>query len=127
MPISYTIDLADEVVYRTYTDVVAYDDFAEHWRELLADPDLPSEGPLLLVADMRAAKIDLDGESVLRLVKSVIQPLLNGRKWISAVVVGFPRDFGTTRQFSGCSDTCGETGVFYEVEDAMAWLADRRS
>ena len=127
MPITYRIDPDSGTVFRRFAGETTAEDFERHWKEMMSDPELPAEGPLLLVADMCECEMRLYGEDVYQLVNCVIEPLLGGRHWISAVVVRTTTQCGVTNQFMVYSERCGITQMFRDMEEAMRWLAEFRS
>ena len=124
MSIEYRIDSETGIVHHGFTGEIALADLERHWRRLLADPELPE--PLFMFADMRDCHVLLDGNETHYLAHEVIEPLLNGRRWVSSVVVGSTCDYGVTKQFIAYSGQFGETEVFMELHEAVCWLADRR-
>ena len=120
MPITYEIDRDRGIVYHVFTGQVGLDELERYWRTFLAEPDLPQ--PLALYADLRRGSLKVNGEDVQRIVQMVIEPLLRGRRWISAAVIGSPTDYGVTKQFMVYSDQFGVTQVFYEPDEALAWI-----
>ena len=120
MPIQYRIDPDSGVIFRRFTGDITYQDLEQHWRVLLADPDLPD--PLTIIADMRECRLQVHGDEISSLVIDVIEPRLGRRRWFSAVVVAAPVQYGITKQFIAYSHGCGVTDVFYDMEEAVAWL-----
>ena len=120
MPIEYRIDHGLGVVSHEFTGEISFADLAHHWRRLLSDPELPD--PLVMFADLRRCRMLVRGEDTSRLVHAVIQPLLKGRRWVSAVVADSNAEYGVTKQFTVYSSHCGETEVFREESEAVAWL-----
>src|SRR5688572_9708277 len=104
MPISYTIDLLLGIVFRECNGPIVLKELEDHWRELLLDPKLPAEDPLVIFTDLQLCEINLNGEKLLNLIDTVITPIFGTRQWISAVVVSTGVDFGTSRQFSTYSE-----------------------
>ena len=120
MPIHYRIDPDSGVIFRRFTGDITLQDFEQHWRALLADPELPD--PLTIIADMRECRLLVHGDEVSSLVIDVIEPRLGHRRWFSAVVVAAPVQYGISKQFIAYSRGCGITDVFYDMEEAVSWL-----
>lgn len=120
MPIQYRIDPDSGVIFRRLTGDVTLQDLVQHWRALLADPDVPE--PLAMIVDMRECRLQVHGDEVSRLIIDVIEPNLGGRRLFSAVVVAAPVQYGITKQFMAYSQGCGVTDVFYDIDEALIWL-----
>lgn len=120
MPIQYRIDPDSGVIFRRFTGDITLDDFERHWRTLFADPELPES--LKIISDMRECRLQMHGEDITRLVSDIIEPGLGQRRWYSAVVVAAPVQYGITKQFMAYSHGCGVTDVFYDINEALAWL-----
>ena len=120
MPIQYRIDPDSEIILRRFTGDVTFEEFEQHWRALLSDPDLPER--LVMVVDLRECNLHLHGDEISRLVITVIEPNLGRRRWFSAVVVAAPVQYGISKQFIAYSRGCGVTDVFYDINEAVAWL-----
>ena len=126
MPITYRIDPGLGLVLRRFEGETTAEDFERHWRELMSDPELPAEGPLLLVADMCECEFRLYGEDVHQIVNCVIEPLLAGRRWVSALVVSSSTQRGVANQFMVYSERCGVTQMFRDMDEATRWVAEFR-
>ena len=74
MRIEYRIDRELGVVRRGFTGEIALADFEQHWRRVLADPDLPYS--LFMFADMRDCRITVHGNDANYFVRGVMKPLL---------------------------------------------------
>lgn len=121
MPIEYRIDRGLGVVHHEFTGAISLEDFEQHWRRFLADPELPD--PLFMFADMRNCRIVVHGADAQYLVQAVVNPLLGDRRWVSSVVVASPCDYGVTKQFIAYSEKFGDTEVFFDLDEATRWLA----
>jgi len=52
----------------------------------------------------------------------VIAPRLRERRWFSAIVIGAPVQYGISKPIIAYSHGCGVTDVFYNTDEALAWL-----
>ena len=123
MPIEYNIDPELGIVNHEFTGEIFYKDFEAYWRRFLSEPNLPE--PLVMLADLRNCELRVDGEDVQRLARTVIEPLLGDRRWISAVIVASNVEYGVTKQFIVYSARFGETEVFRDAGEAIRWLVER--
>ena len=120
MPIEYRIDTELRAVVRRIAGEIDRPELELHWRDMLSDPDVPE--PIAILTDMREANVRLTHDEVQGMIRNIIRPALAGRKWISALVVASPLQFGQTRQFMAYTDECGWSGLFYDPDEAREWL-----
>lgn len=121
MPITYQIDPELGLVYREFKGSITLDVLAQHYRDLLSDPN--AEGMLAWVTDMRDCTLELRGDDVQSLVDRTIRPLMCERRWHCAAIVRTEVQYGLTSQFALFSAECGETKVFYDLPEAIDWAA----
>ena len=122
MPITYRIEENLGVVFRMFTGEITLDVLADHYGELLADPE--AEEMMTWVTDMRACSLTVRGEEIRELVRQHIQPLMHGRRWHCAAIVDTPVQCGATNQFAVYSAECGDTRIFYDQHEAFTWAAE---
>jgi len=77
MPITYSIDKRNGIISEVRTGQVSTMDLAAHWKRLLADPDALAirRTPV----DLRNSDIAFSGEQMFDLVRTMVEPTLNGR------------------------------------------------
>src|SRR4051812_1821529 len=97
MPITYSIDKHNGIISEAWTGEVSAKDLAAHWKHLLADPDALAIRRTLV--DLRNCDIAFSGEQLFDLVRTLVEPTLNGRDWRSALLVGGSVQFGVSRQY----------------------------
>ena len=120
MPIEYQIYEKLGIVYRKFSGSITLAELGRHWRKLLSDPRVPET--LALAADLRGCEITITGEEVRGLVRAVIAPHMEGRRWVSAIVVD---EDGPQRAlidgFVEHSQELGVTEMFADPEAAVEW------
>lgn len=119
MPIEYEIDRGRGLVFRKFLGNVTLAELARHYREQLTDPE--AADMMVWVTDERESLLDVRGDDVRKLVRETIEPLMQGRYWHCAAVVGTATQYGVTNQFAVYSADCGETKIFYDVKEAIEW------
>jgi hypothetical protein len=120
MPISYTVDKKENVVMVTWKGDVTGDDYREHLRTMLRDPDALRAGRSL--TDLRQANVLMSGVELTAIGTAEALPLLAGREWRTAVLVGSPLNFGVARQYQILSQSESTDYVFQDLAAALAWL-----
>ena len=100
MPITYTIDHNQKLIMEVWTGEIQAVDLAEYWKRYLGDPDVLAIRRT--IADLRQAVIlfqwiGYEGY----LIKSIVQPILAGRDWKTAIVIEKPSQLGITPAISG--------------------------
>jgi hypothetical protein len=120
MPISYSIDRESRCIHETWTGMITAKDLADYWRHILADPVVMVIRRTIV--DLRECRILFSGEQLAELVESIALPLLNGKSWRTAIVVGDPVQHEVTRQYHVLAESYSQDSVFSTPEDAMAWM-----
>ena len=120
MPISYTIDDEHRYIVETWTGMITAAYLGEFMRRFLADPVVTAIGRT--VVDIRECRLLFSGEQLAELVENIVVPMMNGRKWISAIVVNDPIQFEITRQYHLLAESYSRDSIFGTLEDAIAWL-----
>ncbi|MBX3175336.1 MAG: hypothetical protein KF709_13055 [Gemmatimonadaceae bacterium] len=121
MPIHYRIDPTTQTVYETWTGTVNAEQLGAYWSASLRKDEFLTCGKT--IADVRAADVELVGADLQVLIQGIAVPLLAGRRWLTAVVVASPSQFGTARQYEVFSEVFSTGGIFHDLESAEAWLA----
>ena len=122
MPIEYQTDPELGIVHHEFTGEIRYADLERFWRRFLADPSVPA--PLVMFADLRGCGLLVQGDEISQLVRTVIEPLLAGRRWVFATVAVSEAGYGALKQFAVYSQECGSTEVFRDADKAIVWLTD---
>ena len=120
MPISYTIDRAQQIVRVVWHGVVDDDTVRNHVHRLLLDPEARALGRNL--TDVRNARMELNGTGINSVVRQVIEPGLSGQRWRTGFVVSGPAQFGMVRQFEAYADGTVSVGIFEDVAEAERWV-----
>ena len=95
MPITYRLDHARRIIVETWSGAVNEAELATHWRGYLADPDVMHCRRTLV--DLREAEIAFTGSELAGLVHRIVAPVLGDRKWVSAILVASPLQYGSAR------------------------------
>lgn len=120
MPISYTLDEENGFINEVWTGDIAASDLASYWRRYLADPEVLRIRRTLV--DLRGCRILFKGVELSSLVESMVIPVLDGRDWKTAIVVGHPTQFGVSRQYQVFAESYSSDAIFSDPEDARRWL-----
>ena len=120
MPITYSIDKPNGIIVEVWTGEVAASVLAEHWKILLADPDALAIRRTLV--DLRNCHIDFLGRELFELIRTMVEPRLNGRGWRTALLVSDGLQFGVSRQYQSFAQTYSDDAIFDEPNVALSWL-----
>jgi hypothetical protein len=119
MPITYRLDRDAGIIEETWTGSVSIQQLRDYWTGYLADPEVIALRRT--VVDMRAADIDFTGAELASLVQSVL-PVLGELRWLSALVVSHPVQFGVGRQYQAFAETYSKDAIFENIDSAKTWL-----
>ena len=120
MPITYIVDPDKQLIHETWTGEVRAADLASHWARYLDDPAVMAARRT--VVDLRASTIGFSGLEFDTLIRAIVLPRLQGRKWISAIVVGTPVHHGVTRQYQVFAERYSQDAIFKTTSDAETWI-----
>jgi len=120
MPITYSIDQRHQIISEVWTGEISAMDLAAHWKKLLADPDVLALRRTLV--DLRKCQIAFSGDQLFDLVRTLVEPALNGRDWRSALLVGGSVHFGVSRQYQSFAQMYSKDAIFHDENAALKWL-----
>jgi hypothetical protein len=120
MPISYSIDREHRCIHETWTGLITAKDLGDYWRHILTDPVVMVIRRTIV--DLRQCRILFSGEQLAELVEGIVLPLLNGKNWRTAIVVGDLVQYEVTRQYHVLAESYSRDSVFSTTEAAMTWL-----
>ena len=123
MPISYSIDAQLGIIVETWVGEVSASDLAEYWRHYLADPKV-----LLLrrtLVDLRQSHPTFNGKELSHLIDSIVNPILQGRDWKTAIIVDKPVQFGISRQYQAFAAHYSRDAIFSDPAVALEWLTNQ--
>jgi hypothetical protein len=120
MPITYSIDRERAVIFEQWIGNVSVSDLRSHWTLILSDPRVMAVRRT--VVDMRNATIAFTGPEMEGLVASVVVPVMKGRNWVTAIVVGHPVQVGISNQYRVYADSYSKDATFTNADEATAWL-----
>jgi len=122
MPITYRIDDSLGVLVTTWSGRVTIAEQARHWEAILADPR--AVALRRSVVDIRAGTPAFTGAEM-RDALAVLQKRLDGRRWVTAIVVANAVQFGVSRQFEVLAAGVTDDEIFEDMDAALRWIADQ--
>jgi len=122
MPITYTIDYDQELIMETWIGEIRAVDLAEYWKRYLGNPDVLAIRRTIV--DLRQAVILFNGADLNQLIQSLVQPILAGRDWKTAIVIEKPLQLGMSRQYQVFAERYSKDAIFYSIEEARNWFCD---
>ncbi|HEY4247030.1 MAG TPA: hypothetical protein VGM64_09255 [Lacunisphaera sp.] len=120
MPISYSIDLGRKVIFEVWTGGISAADLELYWMKYLEDQQVLSVRRTLV--DLRMADILFRGDVFADLIVKIVQPILAGRDWKTAILVERPVQFGLSRQYQVFAETFSRDSIFHDYDTALQWL-----
>lgn len=120
MPISYSIDAQLGIILETWVGDVSASDLAEYWRHYLADPEVLSLRRTLV--DLRQANPTFTGRELADLISGIVDPILQGRDWKTAIIIDKPIQFGISRQYHAFAEHYSRDAIFSDPAAALQWL-----
>jgi len=125
MPITFSIDDRLGIIRETWSGVCTIEDLRGLWTHYMSDPEILALR--VTYADLRTASISFAGWQMRSLVKAVVDPVLQGRDWLTAIVVDGPIQLGMSRQFQEFADHFSRDAIFFDPQDALEWLVRGRA
>ena len=120
MPITYTIDHNQNLIMEVWTGEIQAVDLANYWKGYLGDPDVLAIRRTIV--DLRQAVILFNGLDMNRLIRSIVQPILAGRDWKTAIVIEKPLQLGMSRQYQVFAEKYSKDAIFHSIEEARSWF-----
>lgn len=120
MPISYSVDREHRCIHETWTGMITATDLGDYWQHFLADPVVMVIRRTIV--DLRECRILFSGEQLADLVERIVLPILNGKSWRTAIIVGDLDQKEISRQYHVLAESYSRDSVFSTPEDAMTWM-----
>jgi hypothetical protein len=120
MPITYSIDPQLGVIFEKWSGDVLASDLASYWRGYLADPQVIAIRKT--VVDLRDSNPRFTGAELSELINTIVLPVLAGREWVTAIVIGKPVHVGVSRQYQVFAERYSRDAIFEEPEQALVWV-----
>jgi len=120
MGITYSIDDDEGIIRETWTGNVSAQELGAYWARYLADPRVLSIRKTLV--DLRDSTPTFSGQQLSSLIQTVVDPVLKGRDWKTAIVVAQPLQFGVSRQYQVFAQHYSHDSIFSDPTTALAWL-----
>jgi len=124
MPITYSIDHKLGIVRETWTGEITVDDVRAAWTHYLTDPEILALRATL--ADVRGASFKFSAWDVRRLIQTLVDPMLRGRDWITAIVLSGPSQLDMTRHYQELAEHYSRDAIFFSEGEALQWLIHER-
>jgi hypothetical protein len=124
MPITYTIDQQQKIIFTKWDGVIDATEISRHWTELLADTmalEIRTS-----IADIRSTDLQFTGDELHTIVLTQVIPALKGRDWTCAIVVAKPVQYGTSRQYQVFAQSYSSDNIFFDYEAGLAWLKTKQ-
>ena len=125
MPITFSIDPKLGIIREKWSGVCTIEDLRGLWTIYMSDPEVLALR--VSYADLREASITFAGWQMRSLIKAVVDPVLQGRDWLTAIVVSGPIQLGMSRQFQEFADHFSRDAIFFDPQDALEWLMRGRA
>lgn len=122
MPIGYRIDRELGIVVTTWAGKITAATAETHYQAMLRDEEALSCGKSL--ADLREANLELTGFEFKEVITKTVLPNLGSRRWVSAILVQKPYQFGVARQYDAFASTYSFNSIFYDYDEALNWLSN---
>jgi hypothetical protein len=123
MPISYSIDSQLGIILETWVGNVSAKDLSEYWKNYLANPEVLSLRRTLV--DLRQAYPTFTGSELSDLISRIVDPILQGRDWKTAIIVDRPVQFGISRQYHAFAEHYSRDAIFSDPTSALKWLTSQ--
>jgi len=124
LPITYKISSSEGIVTVAWIGNISIVEVREHLSRLLQD-----EKALALrksVADLRASTLLFSDEELGLALREVVDPVLKGRDWISAIVVRTPAQFKKSSRYQGLAAAYSQDVIFSSIDEAKRWLLKQK-
>lgn len=119
MPITYSISADKAVIHEVWVGDISIKDLKEYWATYLQDPDVMTIRKTLV--DLRQATILFTGQELSNLIRIVV-PVLQGKDWITALLVEEAVQFGVSRQYQVFAELYSNDSIFHDPKKAEQWL-----
>lgn len=121
MPITYKIDPVLGIVISDWHGVVSEKEITDHMKEMLSDKEAFTCGKS--IADLRKmTELKYKFDDIYHLSRTVIKPLLGGRRWKTAIIVNNTPYFAIGLQFEWLTEGIVDSSVFTEESAAFNWI-----
>jgi len=121
MPITYEVFPFDGVIRETWCGEITISVLRLHWETMLRDHECLRLRRTL--ADLRQASLEFSERELQDAVREVGFPLLEGRDWISAIVVRRSLQLRMASRYHAVASIFSQDAIFSMEEEAQRWLA----
>lgn len=120
MSIRYEVLPFEGVIRETWQGDITVAMLRAHWDTMLRDP--ACLGVARSLADVREATVLFSDAELRAALREVALPLLQGRDWISAIVVHGALQLHMASRYHGLAAMFSQDAVFSQVDEAERWL-----
>ena len=120
MGITHRYDPAEGLVRACWDGPITAGDVREYWTARVAE--LEAQPGRRALVDMRTCEVRFTGGEMRELVRTILRPHFANRGHRVAILVRDPVQFGTSRQFQVFFELLGESEIFQDEAEALAWL-----
>jgi hypothetical protein len=120
MTITFEIQHADKLIVEAWQGDITIDQLRAYWGEILRDEEVMKIRKTLV--DLRSATIGFSDAEFDRAMTEVVFPALDGRDWITAIVVNTSRQLQLKSRYHSYAARYSSDVVFSSVDDAKRWL-----
>ena len=121
MPLTYTVDVQGDLINVVGSGIVTAMDVSDHWMRLFHDAEAMRMGHALV--DVRKAELRFTEQQMMHLTRTIYAPYTANRQFQLATLVRDEEQFLIARQLFNAADLNRNHAVFYEIDEAMMWLA----
>ena len=120
MPITYEVLPYEGVIRESWHGDITMGVLRGHWNSLLRDEQCLRLGKSL--ADLRQATLLVSDQQLETAIREVAIPLLQGREWISAIVVQRSVQLRLASRYHSLAALFSRDTVFSQLDEAERWL-----
>lgn len=124
MPISYTLDLDQQLLLETWTGLVTANEVRHHWQAAIADRKARTLRRTL--ADLRGCQIGFSAEELHAAVTELLLPAMQHRDWVTAMLVTSKEQFRVSAAYQSVAILYSLDSIFIDPKAARAWLAKQQ-
>jgi hypothetical protein len=118
--IRYAVDAELNLILEEWSGDVTRDALNAHWIEFLSDQSVLNCRRTII--DLTDAVMAFNGDDLYFLIDQLIKPALGDRKWITALIVESPLQFGISRQYGAYADFYSQDMIFATYNEAKEWI-----
>lgn len=122
-PIRYAVDPVSNLIFVEWVGVVTTEDLFAHWSEYLTNEAVMNSRRN--VVDLTGAIIRISGADLNYLIQRLVKPTLEGKGWITALIVSNDYQYGVSRQYGAYAEHYSTDQIFKSAPEAIAWIKEQ--